>query len=450
MWAKCQTCSRFSIFVALVCIGLSTASLHGAEAELCLNVEEGCEIPGSYIRMSVRTRSDGIAIVGAQFSVAYDPQALQFVQISPGAACDQASPYSFEIFRDVNQSSGTIFYGSGIQLGAAIEPTEGWVALACVTFLARRIGESNVCISHDDHPRWTRLVDETGQGVDLLIPESCANGAMPPALACAEVAVTDNCTCTPEADECESLDTECRTGVCDEAVGLCTIEPANEGGPCDDENPCTTNDACQEGRCVGTDCSNPSVCLVRDNCPQPGGLARMAVRLGEGEPLISGGQFSFEYDPAGLELVSIAPGSACSPDSPFSTEVSRMVDSVNGIVFYAVGIGLDEQPTTGPAVIACITFRLLDLNRSETCMFEGVNPFHLRLVNHAGQGVGFFNAVDCPTERPFPYTSCIHYDFCEIPTTSTWGLVVLALLLAVLGKVHFGMEWSRNSKPTQD
>jgi hypothetical protein len=162
----------------------------------------------------------------------------------------------------------------------------------------------------------------------------------------------------------------------------------------------------------------------------------VAVVLGASDNVIAGAQFSVQYDPAGLDFLSIEPGEACSPMSPFSAELSQSVDESQGTVFYSVGIGLDQLPgTSGPAVVACLTFNVLDRARSEVCSFMGVNPLNTYVVDQFGQIVSVFNGEDCPTEQHFPIISCVDYLFCPIPVTSEWGLLILTLSFAIGAKV---------------
>jgi hypothetical protein len=247
--------------------------------------------------------------------------------------------------------------------------------------------------------------------------------------------VDDKCACTLGGNECAALNTACSLGLCDEDKGVCAVLAVNKGGPCDDGNTCTTRDVCEETHCVGHDCSQPSICLLHHECGRPGALMHVAVRLGESDVAIAGGQFTIQYDPEGMELVSISPGNECSPSSPFTVEVGSVINESSGDIFYGVGIGFDQLPTTGPAILACLTFNVLDRARSEVCTFVDVNPFNTYLVDEHGQIVQSFNGDDCPTDRPFPLTSCIEYMFCPIPTASAWGLLVLALSLATLAKI---------------
>ena len=67
----------------------------------------------------------------------------------------------------------------------------------------------------------------------------------------------DPCTleaCNPTTGECESFpacpDTPCATSTCNN--GECSFTPRNDGQACQDGNPCTGNDVCQNGLCSGT------------------------------------------------------------------------------------------------------------------------------------------------------------------------------------------------------
>jgi hypothetical protein len=69
------------------------------------------------------------------------------------------------------------------------------------------------------------------------------------------------------SDGCAALDDACNVGVCNEATNECELEPANAGGACDDGDLCTTEDVCTLGVCAGIDsaldCSGlDGVCTV--------------------------------------------------------------------------------------------------------------------------------------------------------------------------------------------
>jgi hypothetical protein len=61
------------------------------------------------------------------------------------------------------------------------------------------------------------------------------------------------------AQPCD-IDSQCMTnGMC-QPDGSCVGTPTHEGGSCDDQNPCTTNDRCQSGECFGTPVANGTPC----------------------------------------------------------------------------------------------------------------------------------------------------------------------------------------------
>ena len=79
----------------------------------------------------------------------------------------------------------------------------------------------------------------------------------------------DLCMVDGEPVDCSHLDSDCTLGVCDPQTGQCLVQPFNEDGPCDDGDPCTTDDHCEAGVCSGTfaDADNDGICDALDNCP---------------------------------------------------------------------------------------------------------------------------------------------------------------------------------------
>ena len=76
--------------------------------------------------------------------------------------------------------------------------------------------------------------------------------------------VGDQCLagqCLGEITSCASLDGPCAVGACDPATGTCEAQSANGGDSCDDGSLCTVEDHCDAGGCVGAavDCSDPSM-----------------------------------------------------------------------------------------------------------------------------------------------------------------------------------------------
>jgi len=88
----------------------------------------------------------------------------------------------------------------------------------------------------------------------------------------------DGNLCT-EADACQSgvcesgdavtcADPEVchQPGVCDETTGQCSYDPAENGTACDDGNDQTTDDACTDGRCLGSGCECSGINACCDGC----------------------------------------------------------------------------------------------------------------------------------------------------------------------------------------
>ena len=74
------------------------------------------------------------------------------------------------------------------------------------------------------------------------------------------------------AKDCSQLTQGCVLGVCDVNTGQCTTQNLNNGDPCDDLNPCTTGELCNNGACSGgtpvTACQNGDQCCPSNCTPQ--------------------------------------------------------------------------------------------------------------------------------------------------------------------------------------
>jgi len=88
-------------------------------------------------------------------------------------------------------------------------------------------------------------------------------------LKCDETASPSKCVLDPASVvACDPLlDSACEKGVCDPKSGTCSPQPVNEGGACNDGNPCSTSDICKGGDCLGTSvpqsaCDDNNVCTV--------------------------------------------------------------------------------------------------------------------------------------------------------------------------------------------
>jgi hypothetical protein len=70
------------------------------------------------------------------------------------------------------------------------------------------------------------------------------------------------CRCRTTAD-CPPPTNTCLAATCVPATGACTHPAKPNGAPCNDGNPCTRTDTCQNGVCTG---ANPVVCTALDQC----------------------------------------------------------------------------------------------------------------------------------------------------------------------------------------
>jgi hypothetical protein len=109
---------------------------------------------------------------------------------------------------------------------------------------------------------------------DLIVPNPdgtpCDDGDL-----CTGKGTCESGTCLPgDPIACDPPDDCHAPGVCDPMTGQCTYAPAADGTPCDDHDPCTFNDVCIAGVCVGTprDCrGSDGPCAVGRCNPQSGG-----------------------------------------------------------------------------------------------------------------------------------------------------------------------------------
>ncbi len=81
---------------------------------------------------------------------------------------------------------------------------------------------------------------------------------------------TDVCTggvCTGTLPKSCPAAGPCGTSACNPQSGMCVTTPVANGTVCDDSNPCTQTDSCQNGACAG---ANPKTCAASDSCHDPG------------------------------------------------------------------------------------------------------------------------------------------------------------------------------------
>lgn len=388
-------------------VGILSCGLRAADPSLCINALPGCPVADGIVRFAVQLGAAEVLIVSGEFYVQYDPGNLEFLRIEPGAACDAASPFVLDQGAVVDPAAGLISFRVSVDEAGGSIGTPGPDVMACVTFVQRAASASDVCLVEPGFPQSTHLLDF--QHLQVSIDNSLNCPAILPRLSCAATpAPGSTCTCGAASADCTHLDAACTLGTCIPGLpARCVPSPRNEGGPCDDADDCTLTDRCLDGHCIGSDCPNPSVCVLPEpGCPILNGLTHFRIELGEGIPTINGGQFSLRYDPLKLEFVSIRPGFMCDPESPFISEILTIVDEGTGEIRFAVSVGPAGSGTTGPATLACLSFVVRSADPHEVCLVDGGNPFPARLSDIAGNSIGIDNADTCHTLQPPPALSC--------------------------------------------
>lgn len=203
---------------------------------------------------------------------------------------------------------------------------------------------------------------------------SCTDDACDPVNGCVSQPVHARCTDS----------NLCSINLCGPGPGAgtdgCRVLPYLPGAPCLNDLDCsspsspaaTCNPAANTCHCIAE--SIPELCLVAlpdgvgdPDCFGLGGFITLEVRMG-GPSLVStcAAQFFLSYDTTYLDFISMQPAGS----GPFLFEVFEFVNESLGTIDYAVGppIGGSCTPTTGPAVLARVTFR----SRAEACQGPGV------------------------------------------------------------------------------
>lgn len=405
---------------------------------LCLVGGSSCPTLGGLYHVIVNIGAGDDMIVSGEFTLRYNPLALDFYSIVPGVHCDPASPFAVELFRDVDENEGIIRYAAGIDLAAG-NGTMGPAALACLSFVILNDTTSRVCLTPGANPFFTRLSNNMGQPIEIYNAHDCPLPGSSTDLSCLPIEVINNCVCPGGVADCSHLNDACNVGYCDGPPKQCRVIAINDGGDCDDGNPCTTLDLCHEGVCVGSGCESPSLCVVADENCLVNRLKRVRIVMGAGDPFVVGGSFVLNYAPSVVRFLDVSPGNTCDPASPFMLEIHENVNEAAGTIFYAVGIDLfmNNPGTQGPATLACLTFELLAFDEnSVVCLLTGDNPMFTMLVDANGFPVPVDNSKDCFLPGGGSLLACD--EVCQpVPTASTWGLIVFGLLLITAARLRF-------------
>jgi len=225
----------------------------------------------------------------------------------------------------------------------------------------------------------------------------------------------------------------CTDDLCDPLTG--DVSHSFNSAPCaiddvppgpGDGDPCTFDDTCVLGACVGTpltsvscvtdaDCPNliceepvppateghclcvqtTKVTLDIDestkpdgNCFPEGEKVYVHVNKGVGSDIVTGAQFLINYDPDCLDfkfVVDSVPGGQINPSAAFPLLIYTDVDENAGTIFVAVGITPGGSGTAGPATLATLQFDKLPGCGSCNLTFDSVNPQNTILSDATGQ-----------------------------------------------------------------
>lgn len=145
---------------------------------------DGCYNAGEEIVVHIEVGNNASLIAGGQFLIQYDPEALQFLDVTTGDFADPESPFGTELSRTVDEVEGKVFYAVGIVLGGPL--TYGPSIMASLHFKALSACSSTEICFGDENPMNTRLTNAQGHNLPF---EPCCTGELringaPPALNC--------------------------------------------------------------------------------------------------------------------------------------------------------------------------------------------------------------------------------------------------------------------------
>ena len=162
---------------------------------------------------------------------------------------------------------------------------------------------------------------------DCLVDEDCAamedgdlcNGS----LVCNTSSLPHKCITDPESVvECEAPmgpDAPCLAAMCDPSTGECSLVATGNSGPCDDNNACSTGEACAEGSCTaGTplNCNDGNPC-TDDSCEAATGCTHSFNNAScfDGSVCTVGDSCEAGTCVAGETSVDCTDGNPCTQDS---------------------------------------------------------------------------------------------------------------------------------------
>ncbi len=180
-----------------------------------------------------------------------------------------------------------------------------------------------------------------------------------------------NKVCKPgQPRDCSSLSDQCNVGICDIADGSCKKDPKATGTVCDDENLCTDNDKCISGSCEGVskNCDDGNVCTVNTCDSEKGCITTPISNCCEEDSKCK------DNNPCTVDKCDVATG-ICSNDG---TGVTEACDDNNACTINDTCKG-DSNGTCLGNVRSC--------DDGNICTVDGCNPMLGCVYTALGSGV---------------------------------------------------------------
>ncbi len=313
--------------------------------------------------------------------------------------CDDFNPCSIDVCDPINGCDSSDFYSDFTSCDLLEDETEVCMNGSCVAFCLEdaHCDDGYSCTTDSCNTDTNTCVNERNDDVcpdDLFCngSEICdpTHEETDPVTGCAPVEALDcddNIICT--VDECdEGLDEclhtginslcpasfQCIQAICDPSVG-CRNEFLS-GLSCNDNNPCTTGDVCEQGLCVGEpnlNCNDRNAC-TRDRCFADAGCSY--------EPMESGvscddDNFCTEYDVCDGAGTCGGVATDCSDTNPCTDDLA--CDPDIGCLFTPLS-GVDcGAPTSCYEGGLCINGECLgtgemDCDDDDACTFDYCEP----------------------------------------------------------------------------
>jgi len=174
----------------------------------------------------------------------------------------------------------------------------GWEGLTTVRINGTVMVSAGACLVNtdcDDANPCTNDVCTLGACGHSAVIGSCDDGDL--------CTINDTCVgtlCSGNPVDCSGLSDVCNLGLCNGLTGLCEASPVNEGGGCDDADPCTEIDICTSGACAGSpipgcincgtpiDCDDANVCTDEDCVGGVCAFANNALACDDGDACTTG------------------------------------------------------------------------------------------------------------------------------------------------------------------